>query len=212
MGREDILRTLKIGNRARDFDDSRVGAGRKPQPVDDVFKHILALLRQRTEALQLLGVHLRIHEALDLKPAKIFTEEDIQNLKKRSYVGCGGGEGKEHKKLKEYIAKNPEAIGIKNVVFTEMEHDLPSGDRLDVYFELKNGNRVAVEVKPSTAPDEDITRGIFQCVKYKAVMDALRTVEYGRYDNDTLLVVARPISEANKRLANDLGIEYREDF
>ena len=151
-------------------------------------------------------------EVLELEPAKIFTEKDIQNLKKKSYVGYGGGEGKEHKTIKEHIYNSPESVGIKNVAFAEMEHDLPSGDRLDVYFELKNGNRVAVEVKPSTSPDEDITRGIFQCVKYKAVMDALRTVDYGRYDNDTLLVVAKPMSEANKRLANDLGIEYREDF
>ena len=151
-------------------------------------------------------------KALELEPAKIFTEKDIQNLKKKSYVGYGGGEGKEHKTIKEHIYNSPESVGIKNVAFAEMEHDLPSGDRLDVYFELKNGNRVAVEVKPSTSPDEDITRGIFQCVKYKAVMDALRTVDYGRYDNDTLLVVAKPMSEANKRLANDLGIKFIEDF
>ncbi len=151
-------------------------------------------------------------EALGLEPAKLFTEKDIEKLRKKSYAGYGGGEGQEHKTIKEHIYGNPEAVGIKNVVYADMEHDLPSGDRLDVYFELKNGNRVAVEVKPSTAPDEDVTRGIFQCVKYKAVMDALRTVEYGRYDNDTLLVVAKCLSEANKRLANDLGIKFIEDF
>ncbi len=151
-------------------------------------------------------------DALGLEPAKLFTEKDIENLKKKSYVGYGSGEGEEHKAIKKFIHNNPEVVGIKNVVFAEMEYNLPSGDRLDVYFELKNGNRVAVEVKPSIAPDEDITRGIFQCVKYKAVMDALRTVDYGRYDNNTLLVVAKCLSEANKRLANDLRIAYKEDF
>lgn len=151
-------------------------------------------------------------KALELEPAVLFTEKEVKALKKKSYAGYGGGEGDEHKRLKQMIAKNPEKVGIKNVVFAENEHGLLSGDSLDVYFELKNGNRVAVEVKPSTAPNEDVTRGIFQCVKYKAVMDAMRVVDYGRYDNDTLLVVAGPISEANKRLANDLGIKFKEDF
>lgn len=150
-------------------------------------------------------------KALELEPAKLFTEKELKKLTKKSKAGYGRGEGEEHKALKNIIYTNPEAVGIKNVVFAEKEHDLPSGDRIDVYFELKNGNRVAVEVKPTT-PEEDVTRGIFQCVKYKAVMDALRTVEYGRYENDTLLVVSRPISDANKRLAADLGIRFIEDF
>ena len=151
-------------------------------------------------------------EALELKPAKLFTDKEIKGLKKKSTAGHGGGEGEEHKTLKQLIAKDPQKVGFKNVVFAENEHSLLSGDSLDVYFELKNGNRVAVEVKPSTAPNEDVTRGIFQCVKYKAVMDATRAVDYGRYDNDTLLVVAGPISDANKKLANDLGIKYIEGF
>ncbi len=149
---------------------------------------------------------------LDLEPAILFTEKEVKALEKKSYVGFGGGEGAEHKKLKEFVAMNPEMVGIKNVVLAENEHGLLSGDSLDVYFELRNGNRVAVEIKPSTSPNEDVTRGIFQCVKYKAVMDAMRVVDYGRYENDTLLVVAGTLSEANKKLAKDLGIKFIEGF
>lgn len=152
-------------------------------------------------------------EALELEPAKIFTETDIKKLREKSYVGFGKGEGPEHKAIKEYIADHPESIGIKKkVVFKKTEYPLPSGDQLDVYFEFRNGNRMAVEVKPSTSPNDDITRGIFQCVKYQAVMDALRTVEYGNYENETCLVIGGKISEANRKLANDLGIEYIEQF
>ncbi len=151
-------------------------------------------------------------KALDLEPAIIFTKKEVKALEKKTDAGHGGGEGTEHKKLKEYIAKHPELVGVKNVVFDENEHPLMSGDSLDVYFKLKNGNRVAVEVKPSTAPDDDVTRGIFQCVKYKAVMDATRVVDYGRYSNETLLVIAGTISEKNKRLAKDLGIKYLDEF
>ena len=151
-------------------------------------------------------------KALNLEPAILFSEKEVKDLKKKADAGYGTGEGAEHKILKEYIAKNPEKVGIKSVVFDENEHGLLSGDSLDVYFELKNGNRVVVEVKPSTAPDEDVTRGIFQCVKYKAVMDATRVVDYGCYNNETLLVIAGTISESNRRLANDLGIKFLDEF
>lgn len=83
---------------------------------------------------------------------------------------------------------------------------------MDVYFALKNGNHVAVEVKSAASPDQDVTRGIFQCVKYKAVMDASRSLDYGKYDNQTLLVIEGTISEKNRQLAIDLSIDYMDDF
>lgn len=145
-----------------------------------------------------------VMKELELKPALIFTDEELLEVSKPIYGS--GGEGKEHKALKEYIAAHPEAIGIKNVAACDTEHVLPSGDRLDVYFELKNGDRVAVEVKPSTSPDEDITRGIFQCVKYKAVMDAMRKIECGSFENWTLLVCGGEMSKQNTLLAEELDI------
>lgn len=152
-------------------------------------------------------------KALKLEPAKIFTEADIKKLREKSHVGYSKGEGPEHKAIKEHICNHPESIGIKKkVVYKEVEHGLPSGDQLDVYFEFRNGNRMAVEVKPSTSPNEDITRGIFQCVKYQAVMDALRSVEYGNYENETRLVIGGKMSAANRKLANDLGIKFIEQF
>lgn len=143
---------------------------------------------------------------LDLKPAVIFTDEELLEISKPVYGG--GGEGNEHKAMKEYIAAHPETIGIKGVSAFDTEHVLPSGDRLDVYFELKNGDRVAVEVKPSTSPDEDITRGIFQCVKYKAVMDAMRTIECGSFENWTLLVCGGEMSKQNTLLAEELVVKH----
>ncbi len=158
-------------------------------------------------------------DALGLKPAKIYSHEDFKKIKSSSYGA--GGEGKEHKSIKEYICAHPESIGIKKVEFAEMEHILLSGDRLDVYFEYKDRKRkgqklknrhVAVEVKPSTAPEEDITRGIFQCVKYQAVMDAARVADYGNYDNEVILVLAGEMSNSNRQLAKDLAIKVIENF
>lgn len=144
---------------------------------------------------------------LGLSPYTPFTRAEIDSIKTPS-TKYGGGEGAEHKALKEYIHDNPGVLGLKNVIFREMEHPLPSGDKLDVYFELADGTHVAVEVKPSTSDDSDITRGIFQCVKYKAVMDALQSVETKDYTTMAIYVTARPLSNLHSRLVNQLRINH----
>ena len=150
----------------------------------------------------------RVLKKLGLKPAEIISTEKVEEIKNG---GFGGGEGKEHKALKEYILKHPERLGIKGVKFSETEHDLLSGDRLDVFFNCKSIH-YAIEVKPMTSPEGDIIRGVFQCVKYKAVMDAMRVADNGNYENDTLLVLAGNMPETARQMANDLKIKYIENF
>lgn len=142
-------------------------------------------------------------DQLGLQPSKIITEQELEAIS----VHGGGGEGKEHKAIKEFVYNHPESLGITGVTRKGTEHPLPSGDRLDVYFETSDC-RYAIEVKPSTSPDDDITRGIFQCVKYRAILEAIRKVEYGKYDISTLLVIAGSMSDKNKILAEVLGIKY----
>lgn len=147
-------------------------------------------------------------DQLGLQPTKIFTEKELEQLG----THYGGGEGEEHKALKKYICQHPKCLNYKDVVFAETEHPLPSGDSLDVYFELSDGKHVAIEVKPSIAPDQDIARGIFQCVKYNAVMDALRKIECKGYEIEVLLVTAGNFSSQNKVLAEELDVKYVEGF
>jgi len=181
--------------------------------IDDYSK-----LSENSKKGEVIRLNLEAHEydwqwvldALNVKPALIFDKEEITKLRKAEHGF--GGEGKEHKTIKEFICAHPESIGIKGVLMAEVEHILLSGDRLDVYMECRREKHFAVEVKPSTSPDDDIMRGIFQCVKYKAVMDAARVAYYGRYDNEVILVMAGTMSEKNKQMANDLGINYIENF
>lgn len=147
-------------------------------------------------------------DQLGLQPTKIFTEKELEQLG----THYGGGEGEEHKALKKYICQHPECLNYKDIVFADTEHPLPSGDSLDVYFELSDGTHVAIEVKPSIAPDQDICRGVFQCVKYNAVMDALRKIECKGYEIEVLLVTAGKFSSQNKVLAEELDVEYVEGF
>ena len=146
-------------------------------------------------------------DQLGLQPSKIITEQELEAIS----VHGSGGEGKEHKAIKEFVYNNPESLGINGVIRKETEYPLPSGDRLDVYFETSDC-RYAIEVKPSTSPDDDITRGIFQCVKYKAVMEAIRKIGYDKYAVKTLLVTASGLSERNKKLAEALNVPYTENY
>ena len=148
-------------------------------------------------------------EQLGLQPSKIITEKELEAIS--VHYGEGGGEGKQHKVLKEYVYNHHENLGITGVIRKDTEHPLPSGDRLDVYLETADC-RYAIEVKPSTSPDDDITRGIFQCVKYKAVMEAVRKIGYHKYSVETILVTGGAISEQNKHLAEALDVKYIEQL
>ena len=149
-------------------------------------------------------------KALNLKPALIISKSVLENIKVGSFGK--GGEGAEHKALKEYIHNHPESIGIMGVKFSETEHALLSGDSLDIYFECSRKKHYAIEVKPKSSPKEDIRRGVFQCVKYKSVMDAERVLYNDNYENDALLVLAGKMPDSIKQIANDLGVKYKDNF
>lgn len=91
-------------------------------------------------------------------------------------IGLGfssGGEGPKHKKLREWVLNNPDAVcGWATPCRAETEVVLKSADRVDVvYYGQKH--TTAVEVKSISSNDLDLERGIFQCVKYQAVMKAM---------------------------------------
>lgn len=145
---------------------------------------------------------------LELSPYTPFTDEDIAAVESSAHKSHGG-EGKEHKELKEYICNHPDAIGLKNVVSVQTEQPLPSSDKLDVYFKLEDGTIVAVEVKPSTSDDADITRGIFQCIKYKAVLEALRTIDAKIQNIKVIYITARELSDLHHRLISTLSVHHQ---
>ncbi len=145
---------------------------------------------------------------LGLEPLISFTPDEIASIKSSTYGGAG--EGTEHKDLKEFIYNNPETLGLENVSSAQMEYILPSGDRLDVYFELKDGGKVAVEVKSSISDDSDIIRGIFQCVKYEAVIKALSSVETGSIPKVIpILATGRSLSDIHQKLIEKLNITHK---
>lgn len=146
---------------------------------------------------------------LGLKPSVIDTSSQEKEIRKGK--GSGGGEGEEHKALKKYVYDHPEQFGIKKVVSKEMEHILLSGDKLDVYFELKDGSKVAVEIKPSTSPDDDILRGLFQCLKYQTILDAEDRLHGQDSLNRVFIVLGGRLSAENGKVRHLFGIEVKEN-
>ena len=117
-----------------------------------------------------------------------------------------GGEGDSHMELKEYIFNNPHVIGIEEYKEKEKEHILLSADRIDVWFKLSDGACVAVEVKSHISSEADVLRGIFQCVKYKAIMDAEDKAHQIEASNSSILVLGGALSEHNKYYSDMLGV------
>lgn len=93
-------------------------------------------------------------------------------------LGYGGpAESDEHRRLKEYVKDNPRLFGApKGCKDGVMEKLLRSFDEIDVWF-VSPGEQLAVEVKSRRSTDLDLARGIFQCVKYRAVLEAENKAE-----------------------------------
>jgi hypothetical protein len=84
----------------------------------------------------------------------------------------GLSESPEHLALKNYVAKYPHKLSNRfRKGKTEIEQRLLSGDEMDVLVTCA-GIYVTVEVKSIRSNDYDFERGVYQCIKYRAVMQA----------------------------------------
>lgn len=120
----------------------------------------------------------------------------------------GGGESPEHKNLKEYILNHPEIVGVKNDEMEgKIEYSIPSGDRIDVIF-LGGQSQHAVEVKSKRSNDEDLRRGLFQCVKYREVLKAQNGVLGKVMKVESVLVLERELPSGLQSIARRLKVKW----
>jgi len=121
-----------------------------------------------------------------------------------------GGEGEEHRVLKEFVRLHPELVGVgKRFGPGIAEKAIPSGDKLDVFFDA-NEEWVGVEVKSARSNEEDVLRGIFQCVKYDAVLNAMCVSTQNGKAVRTVLVLEEALPSKLRELKLMLGIEVVE--
>lgn len=151
-----------------------------------------------------------ILEAFALDPVPISDAVKKKVKRAASKRGNGGGEGEQHKKLKLFIKDNPKCVGINlNGLKSETEKPLPSGDSVDVLFENKK-NWIGVEVKSEISDELDILRGLYQCVKYHAVMESYLSVLDIQRDTKVILALSGQFPEPLIPVKNTLGIEVVE--
>lgn len=85
-----------------------------------------------------------------------------------------GGESPQHKALKAYVCDHPGIVGASKESRAIAEHPLPSLDKIDVLFRSAH-ECIAVEVKSSVSEGVpgDFERGIYQAIKYLALLRAM---------------------------------------
>ncbi len=148
----------------------------------------------------------KVLSTLSLEPA----QSDFKKLNKKASQFRGGGEGAEHKKLKKFVANNPKQFGLPaSIAPGENEHSLPSGDSLDVFFSHRK-EHIGIEVKSHISDSADIARGLYQCVKYQAVLEARQAADAQPQNVRTILVLGGELPPELLPLKNVLGIEVFE--
>ncbi len=133
-------------------------------------------------------------------------QTEVAPKKPRKTGWSTGPESEAHKALKNWVAKNPRVIKSKiSFKAGKTEWLFASSDRADVMFEHNDGY-VAVEVKALEASDDELERGIYQCVKYRALLRAELKAEDKVPNGLAVLVIERQIPSELQNLADLLGV------
>lgn len=139
----------------------------------------------------------RVAQALGAEILEPETENpnDGEPIELPRLAGAYRPESKEHKALKAWVSGRPDLFeDYGDFRKGATEHPLSSGDSLDVYFSNRREG-LAVEVKASHASDAELMRGIYQCIKYRAVLRAERIALRKPALCDAVLVSTRPLSK-----------------
>ena len=123
-------------------------------------------------------------------------------------MGAKGGESIHHKKLRVFVLENPDCVSVEGkIVISETEKSLPSGDRLDVFFETRK-RWYGIEVKSHISSESDIIPGLYQCVKYKVVMEKHLAVLGIDMDVKVILALGHEFPRDLIPIKNTLGVNY----
>ncbi len=124
-----------------------------------------------------------------------------------------GGESDAHKALKNHVRNHPAIVGADEDYLVFLEYSLPSLDEIDVVFRSST-EFVAVEVKSKTSDHYpgDYERGIYQTVKYGALLEAMTNDD--QYDIPPgirpVLVLETQLPQQYVKIVDTLGVEVIE--
>lgn len=117
-------------------------------------------------------------------------------------------ESEEHQQLKNYVATHPACVGLpRKTPRGQIEYTFASADRADVVFNTGGGRDVlGVEVKSRISNDSDLNRGLFQAIKYQALLRAEQRARGEAPSARAVLVSERVLPESLVALAARLKI------
>jgi len=116
-----------------------------------------------------------------------------------------GGEGRDHRELKEWLAQHPEELGYDDVVLpANVERPFICGDVADFVWKRRDGRHVVVEVE-TTNPEP----GAHQALKYGCLLCAEQARPVGSPEVD-MWIVAWSIPEHVRDFCREYGIRYKE--
>jgi hypothetical protein len=148
-----------------------------------------------------------------LEPVVLARSKSLQAIAKsvgEPKYGGVGGESEDHRRLKEYVKENPQLLGISRSLRGKTEYMFLSNDEIDVLFKCSPA-WVGVEVKGVRSDPPDIMRGIFQCIKYRALIEASQRYEQVEVDSRVVLVLGGTLPPELRSVVGLLDIEFVED-
>ena len=171
----------------------------KQAKVGAEYQRILQYGSHWNEVLQLVG----------LPPVLPVSNDGIQPPR----GGWGGGESADHKALKRYVHDHPDLFGAASDWFAQEEYALRSGDELDVMF-MSDNVWIGIEVKSKISDKliSDYERGLYQVVKYRAVLEAQALVDHPSNPPlvRAILVIESKLPYSLQALASKLKVSVLE--
>jgi hypothetical protein len=133
------------------------------------------VLQEYQRILQFGRRWLDILKSLGIPPL----DADVSGSTTSSGGWGSGGESDAHKALKAFVAANAERFGADDSFMAIEEYALRSGDEIDVFFKSPE-KWIGVEVKSRVSDGllSDYQRGIYQAVKYSAVLRAQAVIDH----------------------------------
>lgn len=142
---------------------------------------------------------------MNTKPIKSKSNSNTSNSQ-GNYNPFGSEGSPEHRSLRDYIASNPNEVLFNNTIEVQTEYPLKSGDSIDV--KLENGERIlGVEVKSLRSGEDDLLRGIFQCIKYREVLKAEAMIDKIKKSIDCILVHEGDLTKKLIKIAKTLNVK-----
>jgi RecB family endonuclease NucS len=115
-----------------------------------------------------------------------------------------GGEGKDHRNLKEHLAKHPDELGLMDITHREVEYGFISGDSADLVYWHKNGGITVIEIETNNPHP-----GAYQLIKYRALLCAEDGLSLHSHTVHPILV-ARSVPREVRDFCRKYGISWQE--